>query len=103
MDPGTTDAATPAFTANGTLSSCWRGRISPGLEMATPLFETTVSPKNRFELVNAKARSLTAGDAPWTAVPPGDPRMTLNTPFDCSVTFCCCAQTRMFEPVCVSH
>jgi len=93
IEPGSTDAASVAelalnavlaFTAEkayGTLKSCCLGRISDGLVRATPLLTVTVTPRNTLLEANAYARLLTAGTVPGIEVPPGEPRMTLKTPF----------------------
>src|SRR6516165_6303375 len=77
-EPGTTDAAIPAETAYGTVIICCRGRISAGEAIATPLFETTVSPRYLFVAVNEPFKSFVA--AAGIGLPPAEPRMTLNVP-----------------------
>ena len=59
IEPGATEAAEAADTAKGTVRSCCRGRISLALPIGVPLLETTVTPRNRFALVNASERSVT--------------------------------------------
>ena len=49
---------------------------------------------HRFDAANANDRSLTAGSGLVTGLPPGAPRITLNTPLACMLTFWRWPQTR---------